>query len=261
MTRAAAAHDFTDGQSPDVAGQRLAPAAPLYREVQRQLMAALARAEWKPGAALPSERRLAERYGTSIGTVRKAVDELCAGNILIRQQGRGTYVATHGRDRSLFYFFHVVPERGVKVYPDVELLAFARGKADRVAAERLRQAPGEPVVRLRNLLRLAGAPVIVDDITLAAARFPGLSERDLRARPSTLYNLYQQAFGISVVQTRERLRAVPAEADVAALLDLPTGAPLLQIRRVALGYHDEPVEYRVSHVDTSRHEYYAEIGA
>ena len=112
----------------------LPQSAPLYKEVKRHVMAALASGEWKPGAAIPAERRLSERYGTSIGTVRKAIDELCAENILIRQQGRGTFVASHNRDRMLFYFFHVVPEDGPKAYPDVELLAFTRGKADRLVA-------------------------------------------------------------------------------------------------------------------------------
>ena len=238
----------------------LPQSAPLYKEVKRHVMAALASGEWKPGAAIPAERRLSERYGTSIGTVRKAIDELCAENILIRQQGRGTFVASHNRDRMLFYFFHVVPADGPKAYPDVELLAFTRGKADRVVAERLALEPGDAVVRFRNRLRLAGTPIMVDDITLAAARFAGLTERQLRTRPSTLYNLYQDSFGISVVRTRERLRAVAADADVAGLLDIAAGTPLLQIRRVACGYHDEPVEYRVSHVSTAHHEYYAEIG-
>ena len=238
----------------------LPQSAPLYKEVKRHVMAALASGEWKPGEAIPAERRLSERYGTSIGTVRKAIDELCAENILIRQQGRGTFVASHNRDRMLFYFFHVVPEDGPKAYPDVELLAFSRGKADRTAAERLAIEPGDAVVRFRNRLRLAGEPIMVDDITLAATRFAGLTERQLCGRPSTLYNLYQDSFGISVVRTRERLRAVAADSDIGTLLGLAEGTPLLQIRRVAYGYHDEPVEYRVSHVATAHHEYYAEIG-
>ena len=94
----------------------------------------------------------------------------------------------------------------------------------------------------------------------SAARFPGLTERQFRERPSTIYNLYQDAFGVSVVRTRERLRARTADADVAALLRLSRGAPLLEIRRIALGLADEPVELRLSRVNTARHEYYAELG-
>lgn len=235
-------------------------AAPLYKELVRQLRDALSAGEWKPGEAIPAERRLADRWGVSIGTVRKAIDELVAANILIRQQGRGTFVATHTRDRMLFYFFHVVPEDGTKVYPVVRLVSFARGKADRTEAEHLAIAPGDPVIRVRNVLELSGEPIIVDDLVVSATRFPGLTERQFRERPSTIYNLYQDAFGVSVVRTRERLRARTADADVAALLRLSRGAPLLEIRRVALGLADEPVELRMSRVNTARHEYYAELG-
>ncbi|HEX6136187.1 MAG TPA: GntR family transcriptional regulator [Casimicrobiaceae bacterium] len=234
---------------------------PLYKDVKRRLTDALTRGEWKPGAAIPAERRLSERFRISVGTLRKAVDELVAEHILIRQQGRGTFVASHNRDREVFYFLHVVPQRGPKVYPDVQLQSFARAKADRAVAEALAIAPGDAVFRIRNVLRLDWMPVIVDDIALPALRFAGLSERQFRDRRSTIYNLYQEAFGISVVRTRERLRATNADAASAALLGVATTLPLLQIRRVALTYRDRPVEYRVSLVNTERHEYWAEIGA
>jgi GntR family transcriptional regulator len=233
---------------------------PLYKDVKRQLMEALTRAEWKPGEAIPAERRLSERCGTSIGTVRKAIDELVAENILIRQQGRGTFVASHNRDRMLFYFFHVVPEQGPKQYPDVELLSFARTKADRAAADLLGIQAGDAAYRIRNRLRLSGAPVIVDDITLPAAYFPGLTERQFRGRASTIYNLYQEAFGISIVRTSERLRATLADAETATLLSIARNAPLLRIRRIALSYNEVPIELRVSLVDTTRFEYFADIG-
>ncbi len=234
-------------------------ATPLYREVKRQLMEALTGGEWKPGAAIPAERRLAERYGISIGTVRRAIDELVAENILIRQQGRGTYVASHNRDRLLFYFFHVVPQNGAKEYPVVRLLGFARAKADAQASEALGIGLGDPVFRFRNLLSLSAEPVIVDDITVSAARFAGMTERAVRDRPSTVYHLYQDTYGISVVRTVERLRATSVDDQIAPLLRVAPGAPLLQIRRVALSYSDVPVELRISHVNTARHEYWSEL--
>jgi GntR family transcriptional regulator len=235
------------------------PKSPLYREVKRRLMHALTHGEWKPGAAIPAERRLSERYRVSIGTVRKAIDELVAENILIRQQGRGTFIASHNRDRLLFYFFHIVPEEGSKEYPVVSLLSFGKAKADRLAADRLQIAIGDPVFRIRNLLSLSGGPVIVDEITLGAARFSGLTERKFRERPSTIYNLYQDAFGISVVRTTERLRATRCDPEIAVLLGVDRNAPLLQIRRVALTYNDVPVELRISHVNTAHHEYWSEL--
>jgi GntR family transcriptional regulator len=235
--------------------------APLYQEVKRRLTDALTRREWKPGTAIPAERHLCARFRVSVGTLRRAIDELVAANILVRQQGRGTFVATHDRERERFHFLHVVPERGPKQYPDVRLEAFARGKADRKLASALGVRPGAGVFRIRNVLHLDGAPVIVDDIALPTARFPGLTERQFAGRASTIYSLYQEAFGISVVRTRERLRATRAEATPATLLGVPIGTPLLQIRRVALTYRDVPVEYRVSLVNTAHHEYWADVGS
>lgn len=234
---------------------------PLYKDIKRQLMRSLTDGDWKPGEAIPAERRLAERFGSSIGTVRKAIDELVAENILIRQQGRGTFVASHTRDRLLFYFFHIVSESGPKAYPKVEFVSFARGKADKVEAEKLQIGVGDAVFRMRNRLSLDGTPIMLDDITVAAARFPGLTEALFRDRPSTIYHLYQEAFGVSVVRTSERLRAAVANAERAALLEIQPADPLLQIRRVAFAYNDDPVEYRVSLVNTAEHEYWAEIGA
>lgn len=248
----------------DLASEGTSPGVPLvgplYKDVKRQLMEALTRGEWKPGEAIPSERRIAERFGISIGTVRKAIDELVAENILIRQQGRGTFVATHTRDRLLFYFFHIVPEQGPKEYPEVELLSFVRAKAERGVADRLQIEAGDPVLRIRNALRLAGKPMIVDDITVSAQRFPGLSEKRFRERPSTIYNLYQDVYGISVVRSSERLRAVAADAEIAQLLGIAPGAPLLQIRRIALAYNDLPVEFRISQVNTAGYEYFSDLG-
>lgn len=235
-------------------------AAPLYKEIAGQMRDALAAGEWKPGDAISAERLLSKRFGASIGTVRKAIDELVAANLLIRQQGRGTFVASHNRDRLLFYFFHIAPERGAKHYPEVKLVAFARGKADRGEAELLNIVAGDPVFRIRNLLHLDGQPVIVDDLTLPATRFAGLTEKQFAHRPSTIYNLYQDAFGLSVVTTRERLRATLADLETSHLLGVSKGAPLLSIHRTALSYNDDPVELRRSLVNTAEHEYWADIG-
>lgn len=232
---------------------------PLYKEVKRQIMAELINGEWKPGAAIPAEKKLAERFLVSIGTIRKAIDELVAENILIRQQGRGTFVASHNRDRLLFYFFHIVGQDGTKQYPVVTLNGFTRGKCEQNEAETLGIRRGDPVFRIRNILKLADAPVIVDDIVLAQQRFTGLTERQFAGRPNTIYNLYQDAFGISVVRTQERLRAIHADAQMAKLLKVAQRAPLLRIARVAFSYQDVAVEMRTSIVNTERHEYWSEI--
>jgi GntR family transcriptional regulator len=233
---------------------------PIFKEIKRRIMGALAAGEWRPGEAIPSETRLAERFGISIGTLRKAIDELVDENVLVRQQGRGTFVATHSRDRMLFLFFNIIRHDGVKEYPQVELVSFRRARADDEVADRLQLAPRAAVFSYRNLLRLRDRPVIVDDITVPADRFAGLTAARLRDRTNTIYHLYQHGFGVSVVRTAERVRAVAAPTDVASLLEVAAGAPLLLVRRVAFTLGDRPVEFRRSHVNTAEHEYQREPG-
>jgi len=232
---------------------------PLYKGVQRALMEQLATGDLKPGQLIPSERQLATEYSVSIGTLRKAIDELVENRILIRQQGKGTYVASHDRERLLFYFFHIVPHKGVKSYPLVESVFFHKALADDEVATRLNIALGTPIFHVRNKLSLLGDVVSIDDISIDQARFEKLSAAQFKERPNTIYNLYQEAFGITVVRTDERLRAEAASVDHAKLLQIKAGTPVLTIRRTAFDMRDEPVELRISTVNTAAHEYFAEI--
>ena len=228
---------------------------PLYRAVKRALLRAIEDRDCGPGDALPSEADLARAFGVSIGTVRHAVDELVAEHILVRRQGRGTFVAVHSADRFLFQFFHVERSDGRRDSPTVELLLFERGRADEEPAQALGMKVGDPVIRLENRLLLQGRPVIHDRITLPALLFKGLSEKRFRDRPSTIYHLYQTEFAITVTRAQERARAVAADRAASRILGIAPGTPVLEVRRTALTFGDKPVEYRVSTVNTAQHEY------
>jgi GntR family transcriptional regulator len=233
--------------------------APLYRGVKTRLTRGLATGEWKAGEAIPSESRLAQRFAVSIGTVRKAIDELVAERILLRQQGRGTFVATHDEDRTLFYFFHIVGKDGSRELPTTDLLSFRKARANATEAERLALDIGAPVFRIQNLLKLSGRPVLVDDITVSQARFRDLDEDVFGGREGTIYGLYQARYGITVTRISERISAGHAPARLAGLLALSQDTPALLIKRVAYTYNDTPVEYRVSSVNSERHEYLSDL--
>ena len=232
---------------------------PLYREVQWRITRALAAGEWKPGEAIPSETRLAQQFGVSIGTIRRAIDELVAGRILVRQQGRGTFVATHTEDRTLFYFFHVVGKDGSREFPESELLGFRKERANEDDERDFGLVRGTRVARVRNLLKLAGKPVALDDITVPFERFARLDESAFRNREGTIYGLYQARYGVNVVRIGERLSAAQPPADIAAILGMRANQPALHIRRVAYSYNDSPVEYRHSWINTADHEYLSDL--
>ena len=227
----------------------------LYKEVKHKILESLHTGEWKPGEVIQSEKVLGERFAVSIGTVRKAVDELCAENVLIRQQGRGTFVASHGRSRHFFSFFHIVRQDGLREFPSVELIDYSRSQADAATASALEIHPGEKVWRYTNRLSLQGEAVILDEITVPVELFPRLSERLLRERRGTVYQFYQEHAGVNVIRTRERVRATKADATRARLLRVQTGHPLLLVMRIARSFKDRPVELRHSYVNTANHEY------
>lgn len=228
---------------------------PLYRAVKRALLQAIECGACAPGRTIPSETELATAFSVSIGTVRKAVDELVAEHVVVRRQGRGTFVATHGTDRFLFQFFHVERSDGLREAPALELLSFERLRADEDTAGALQLRINDPVIQVENRLRLQGAAVIHDRLMLPAALFKGLNEKRFRERPGTIYQLYQSDFGITVLRAIERARAVVADRTASRILGVAVGAPLMQVHRTALTFGDRPVEYRVSNVNTARHDY------
>lgn len=228
---------------------------PLYQQVKRALLGTLASGEWSQGEAIPPEKSLAQRFGVSIGTLRKAIDELVLENILTRHQGRGTFVAIHAHNQHFFRYFRIVRQDGVKTYPTQQLLGFRRIRANGETREKLLLGPGAYVFEFVNLLTLHDEEVMVDTICVPEALFSGLSNDQLASRPGTLYSMYQQDFGINVIGTAEKVRTCTANAEDAGRLKLPQGTALLEIRRVAFSYNQQPVEWRVSRVNTERYEY------
>ncbi len=190
-----------------------------------------------------------------MGTLRKAVDELTASGVLIRQQGRGTFVARHSQDRYLFSFFHLVGHDGHKEYPEVRFLSYRTAIADEFASDALTVKAGSALHHLSNELSLRGEVASLDEIFLPAALFSGLTETRLRERQTTLYQMYQDEFDITVVRASERVRGHAATRSQALLLKTDVGAPLLQIVRVVYSFKDRPVELRYSYANTSKCEY------
>jgi GntR family transcriptional regulator len=228
---------------------------PLYRAAKRALLQAIESGAYPPGSALPSETRTASALGVSIGTLRRAVDELSTDQVLVRRHGRGTFVATCGSDRFPHRFEPINPAGAGREPARADLVRSSRARADAEVARALGLPTGSPVLQFETCLSLRGSVVIWELLTLPAARFKGLTARRFRDRPGGVYQLYQSAFGTTVLRTSERARAVAADRFVARALALCVGDPVMQVRRSAYTFGDTPVEYRVSMVNTAHHEY------
>lgn len=222
---------------------------PLYRQVKELLLRRIGEQIWAPGALIPSEQQIAAELGVSQGTVRKALDEMTSERLLVRRQGRGTFVARHDEARILFQFFKIVPDAGEPVFPESELRRVENARADENERVVLRLQPGDRVIRIERVRSLAGKPVISEYLSLPAKFFPGLGEGI--AVENNLYGLYAAQFGITVAGGQEKVKAVAASPEDARLLGLPVGAPVLAIDRVASGLDGAPVEWRRSFCSTA----------
>jgi GntR family transcriptional regulator len=109
------------------------------------------------------------------------------------------------------------------------------------------------------VLKLAGEPVIFDELRIPETRFPDLNASTFGARDGTIYGLYQSRYGINVVRISERLSAAHPGARIARVLGVSLNTPMLVIKRVAYTYHDQPVELRTSWVNTRHHEYLSDL--
>lgn len=218
-------------------------AAPLYEQIRQLIVAALAAGEWRPGDALPSEAALAERFHASPGTVRRALDELTAAHVVERRQGAGTFVATHTAPRDAYRFLRLVADDGTVGFKR-ELVHCRRARASAETARALHLRTSEPVIEVRRLLLRGERPVVLDDLWLPERHFEGLTADVINAYPGTLYALFEERYRVHMVRADEKLRAVAASPEAAALLGLAAGAPLLSVDRVAYTYGDRPVELR-----------------
>ncbi len=230
--------EMANGLGPD------ADARPLYSRVGAALRERIRSGQWQPGQLIPSETEIGRELRVSQGTVRKALDSLAQERLVVRRQGKGTFVVEHTPEDVLFRFFQIFRDDGGRIRPESirttarVLLADARQRA------RLDLPKGSRVIRIDRIRLRDGAPFVAETIVLPRARFPGLAER--AEIPNTLYDLFQSRYGILVARADERLTAVPADRRIARELGIAPGTALLCIDRTAYTIDDRQIEWRVS---------------
>ncbi|MGP1397099.1 MAG: GntR family transcriptional regulator [Inquilinaceae bacterium] len=233
-------------------------AVPLYRQVKDILVRRIAGGDWQAGDLLPSEPKLAAELGVSPGTVRKALDEMTLDQLVVRRQGKGTFVATATSDSTLFRFFKLVDRGRDRIMPASRQIGRRAGRANRREREVFGLEAGDRVVRIRRVRSAGGVDMMIETVILPLARFPAM-ETYADDLPNTLYDLYQLRFGVTVRRVEEVLTAVPATAEEATLFGLREGAPVLEMDRRAFSFDAKPVEWRLSRLDCRRHAYLSTI--
>jgi GntR family transcriptional regulator len=236
--------------------------SPLYQQIKGLILQSLQAGEWKPGEAIPSEMDLAARYRVSQGTVRKAIDELAAGNLVVRRQGKGTFVATHAEQHVQYRFLRLMPDEG-----DLDsegpahrtILECKRVRASAEIARLLQLRTGDTLMQARRVLAFQGVPTILEDLWLPGSAFKGLTAEQLAQYQGPTYAMFEVDFGVRMVRAEEKVRAVAADAQAATLLKVEQGTPLLSVERLAFTYNDAPMELRRGLYRTDTHHYRNEL--
>lgn len=234
--------------------------SPLYRQIKDFMIRSLEAGEWGPGDAIPSEGELAVRFNVSQGTVRKAIDEMASENLLVRRQGKGTFVATHDDPRSFYRFLRLVPDNGKVRHAVSDPFSCTLIKSTAEVAAVLGINEGDDVVCVERLLRFNNEPVVFDQIYLLGDLFADLSLDKLRGGERSLYSLFEGDYGVRMIHAEEHLRAVPADERSAGLLGVGPGEPLLLVERTAYTYGNKPVEWRRGLYCTRSHYYRNDLG-
>ena len=237
--------------------------SPLYQQIRQSMLDSMQAGEWKPLEIIPSEMELARRYNVSQGTVRKAIDELAAENLLVRRQGKGTFVASHGEQQLRFRFLRLRPDEGGMDEtngPQRSIIECRRLRAPADLARALHLNPGDTLLSIRRVLSFSGEPTVLEDIWLPALMFRGLTAEELQQYAGPTYALFEKAYGVRMIRAEEKLRAVLPDAEQARLLHCNVDTPLLQVERISYTFNDRPVEVRRALNRTDRHHYHNTLG-
>ena len=230
---------------------------PLHHQVYLDVGAAIDAAEFRPGDRLPPERELAERYGCSVITVRRALTELAREQRIERTQGRGTFVLHPRIDRDLvepLSFTEEMQQRGLD--PETRLVAARPESAGEAVAAALELELGSPILYLERLRVADGEPLLLEQVYLPAERFPGLLASDLEHR--SLYGILTERYGVHLARARETLEPVLLHAREARLLGRPRRSPALLVEGIAYTHEGAPVEFAHTYVRGDRTRYYVE---
>ncbi len=233
--------------------------SPLYQQIKVLILQRLQSGEWKSGEMIPSEVELGNRFKVSQGTVRKAIDELAAENLVVRRQGKGTFVATHHEDHVQFRFLRLMPDDGQPKPGEKKIIEFKRLRAPAEIARLLSMKSGDSVVFVKRVMSFDGAPTILEELWLPGVTFKALTLERLNEYQGPMYGLFETEFGTRMIRATEQIRAASADDEVAQLLNVAHMSPLLSVERVSFTYGDKPVEVRRGLYVTHHHHYQNEL--
>ena len=233
-------------------------AGTLYHQILLGLTERIESGQVGVGDRLPSEADLVAEFGVSRTTARRALDELRRQGLVRREPGRGTFLASP-RLRSNLAYLHSFSEEIERwgYTPGVRLVSQEERTAGEEVAAWLGVEVGEEVLYVRRLRLADERPIFVCNSHLPIGRFPALRDADYGT--VSLSKLMEERTGRRIEHARQWIGAATAEPDVAGLLEIPAGVPVLKIRRITCVAGEEPAEVVEAFFHPERYQHYNEL--
>jgi GntR family transcriptional regulator len=231
---------------------------PLYYQLYEILLNKIKEGVWQPEDLLPSEADLVDQYDLSRATVRQAFDMLVNQGYVYRRRGQGTFVARPTIEQNLsriVSFWEDMNQRGL--VPGTQVLSREIIPASEDLTKELDVQIGEDLASIVRLRMADGEPMSVENSYLVHRYCPNILEQDYAN--NSLRQMLENSFNIKLVYARQKIRAVPASEDLAELLDIEPGSPLLHIERVSYTDKDIPLEYLEINMRGDRYTFYTEL--
>jgi len=229
---------------------------PLYLQVKDMLVQRIVAGAWKPGAAIPNEIELSRELGISVGTVRKALDEMESERLISRRQGRGTFVIDQSSDECAIRFSNIRDPDGLRISGEIGSCEIVPATANEAEVRHLQLRNGEPVFRLHRVRMHDDHPFMVEDSTIPQARFPGLAQES-EISPSIV--VLAHSYGVLLARASEKISVTTAEGSVAEELKVAKGTPLLKLDCVVFAIDGRPIEWHTSQCHLHDNYYMTEI--
>ncbi|WCD94166.1 GntR family transcriptional regulator [Streptomyces sp. HUAS 31] len=194
-----------------------------------------------PGDAIPSERSLCATLHVSRPTLRAAVDELVAAGLLVREHGRGMFVAPEKITQEL------VSDHQAMVVPRASgawtsrLLEFTTIAAGARVGRKLHLSPAADIVYVARLRLVDGVPMAIEHLHIPASLVPALTAQELEA--GDLYEHLHDRHGVQVSEAVQTIEPTVVSQAEAKILDVPHLSPALLFERLTTDTEGQAVEY------------------
>lgn len=227
---------------------------PLYVQLMEELETSIRNGVYKPGDKIMTEAEMAKEYGVSLITVRKAVGSLMEKGLVVRKQGKGTFVTKPKYSRNmkkLQSFTEMCEQMGVK--PGAQVLENRLIMADKKVADRLGIEPGSNVVYISRLRLADGEPVQVEK-SYFPLKYAFLLEEDLNN--GSMFECLKEKAGAKVASSEKMIELCRATAEEAALMDVKKGDYLLFVKSTAYDENGEPMYAGIQLINGGRFSLY-----